>query len=76
MFLQICLSGRAKGILYEDDGDGFDYKEGRYLLTYYEAFLEGKELSLHITSSSGHSERPRRVLNIHLLIGGAAKVEC
>ena len=75
MFVLICLSGRAKGTLYEDDGDGFDYKKGRYLLTYYEAFLEGKELSLQVASSSGHLERPRRVLNIHVLIGGAAKVE-
>ena len=30
-------SGHARGVLYEDDGDGFAYREGRFRITRFDA---------------------------------------
>lgn len=66
--------GKAEGLLYEDDGDGFEYQNGKYLLTSYEAVLQNGEVLVKIGWCKGNLHRRRRILNIHLLLGATAKV--
>ncbi|MCO5553663.1 hypothetical protein L7F22_007189 [Adiantum nelumboides] len=66
--------GTAEGTLYEDDGDGFDYQIGKYLLTSYKATLQNGELHIKIGWSRGHLQRPNRALHVLLLLGETAKV--
>jgi len=67
--------------LYEDDGDGFGYKHGKYLLTYYEAQKlsretesEGGEVVIKIARSEGQWSRPNRHLHVRLLLGNNTQV--
>lgn len=66
--------GKAEGLLYEDDADGFEYQKGKYRLTSYEAALQDNKVVVKIGLSEGTLKRPRRNLNIHLLLGATAKV--
>lgn len=74
------LSGKATGDLYEDDGDGFGYKNGDYLITHYEAEkISGPgaahgEVVIRISSIEGQRERPKRTLHVRLLIGENVQV--
>lgn len=67
--LHVCLDadGRATGTLYEDDGDGFDYRTGDYLLTTYEARRAGDAVEISITSTEGDRPRPERALVVRIL---------
>ena len=51
--------GKAAGVLYADDGEGFGYRQGRFLRLSFE--LEKGMLRLQ-TEHSGHSSRWNRVL--------------
>ncbi|KAI5082028.1 hypothetical protein GOP47_0001771 [Adiantum capillus-veneris] len=66
--------GNAEGLLYEDDGDGFDYQSGKCLLTSYKATLQNDQLHVKLDWSRGHLQRPSRALNVLLLLGETAKV--
>jgi len=66
--------------LYEDDGDGFGYKNGDYLITHYEAekiwapSAKDGEVVIRIASIEGHRERPKRTLHVRLLVGENVQV--
>jgi hypothetical protein len=81
LLIALDETGKAVGDLYEDDGDGFGYKNGDYLLTHYEAekvsSLSAKdgEVVIRIASVEGHRERPKRTLHVRLLIGQNVQVE-
>ncbi len=64
--LLVCLDGEktATGVLYEDDGDGFSYRDGNYSLSRMEAAVDGKMLNVTITSVEGKRQAPQRVLRI------------
>jgi len=74
------LSGKATGDLYEDDGDGFGYKNGDYLITHYEAEkisapgAKDGVVVIRIASVEGHRERPKRTLHVRLLVGENVQV--
>lgn len=74
----MAVAGRAKGELYEDEGEGFAYKKGDYLLTHYEAALEltkgGEEVVVRISKSEGQHQRPKRTLCVRLLVGDTTEV--
>jgi alpha-glucosidase len=67
--LFICLdeSGFAEGRLYEDRGEGFEYREGLYLLTNYEARKSGQSVTVRIREASGHMPRPDRITQVELI---------
>ncbi|XP_031482012.1 uncharacterized protein LOC116252095 [Nymphaea colorata] len=67
--------GKANGILYEDAGDGYDFCEGEFLLSYYEAELKSSVVTVRVSRSEGSWRRPRRALLVHLLLGFGAKVD-
>ena len=49
--LLVCLDkdGKACGQIYEDEGDGFSYKKGNYLLSQFEATLQKRQLTVTMT---------------------------
>jgi alpha-glucosidase len=73
--------GRAEGVLYEDDSDGFGFERGNYLLTTYEAQLlssksgnDGGEVLVRVARSEGSWSRPARKLQVRLLLGNSTEV--
>ncbi|KAL6008262.1 hypothetical protein ACLOJK_033768 [Asimina triloba] len=66
--------GKAEGVLFEDEGDGYGFNQGDYLLTYYVAELQSSVVTVKISQTEGFWKRPTRGLHIHLLLGGGAKL--
>ncbi|KAM5573734.1 hypothetical protein ABKV19_013331 [Rosa sericea] len=67
--------GKAEGVLYEDDGDGYEFLEGGFLLTHYVAELQSSTLTVKISKTEGSWKRPNRRLHVQLLLGGGAMVD-
>lgn len=70
--LLVCLDedGRACGQLYEDDGDGYGYRHGDYLVTKMEANLQKKQLHVTLSAVEGDREAPVRRLRIAFVRDG------
>ena len=67
-------TGKAEGVLFEDAGDGYEFTEGGYLLTHYEAELQSSIVTIKVAKTEGSWKRPKRGLHVHLLLGGGARV--
>ncbi|GMN40734.1 hypothetical protein TIFTF001_009967 [Ficus carica] len=67
--------GKAKGILFEDDGDGYGFTEGQFLLTHYDAELQSSVVTVRVSQTKGSWKRPDRRLHVQLLLGGGAKLD-
>jgi len=74
-------TGKAEGILYEDDADGFGFESGNYLLTTFEAQQlpsmngdDGGEVVVRVARSEGNWARPDRQLHVRLLLGHSTEV--
>ncbi|KAI3969112.1 hypothetical protein MKW92_044853, partial [Papaver armeniacum] len=67
--------GKAKGVLYEDEGDGYEFSEGGYLLTYYAAELQSSVVTIRVSKAEGSWTRPKRRLHIQFLLGEGAMVD-
>ena len=72
--LIFCFVGKAEGVLYEDDGDGYEYTKGEYLLTTYVAELQSSVVTIRVSKYEGLWKRPKRRLHVHLLLGKYATV--
>lgn len=70
----VSFTGKAKGILFEDDGDGYGFTEGEFLLTHYVAELRASIVTIRVSKTEGYRKRPNRHFHVHLLLGGGAKV--
>ncbi|XP_068634479.1 uncharacterized protein [Aristolochia californica] len=68
-------TGRAEGVLFEDDGDGYGFSKGEYLLTYYVAELQSSVVTVKVSKVEGSWTRPERHLHVYLLLGGGAKLD-
>ncbi|KAK1367709.1 Alpha-glucosidase 2 [Heracleum sosnowskyi] len=68
-------NGKAKGVLYEDDGDGYEYTKGEYLLTTYVAELQSSVVTIRVSKTEGFRKRPKRHLHVHLLLGKCAMLD-
>ena len=64
LLVSLDAEGRAHGLLYEDDGDGYGYREGGYLLTTYAAERAGEAVELRIASEEGSRPRPERTIEV------------
>lgn len=62
--------GKACGWLYEDEGDGYNYKKGIYARYRLSAESVGNTLTLKISKTEGGMERPPREIRIGLVRGG------
>ncbi len=67
LVISLDQTGRAAGRLYEDAGDGFDYLQGDFLDTAYEARLAGGVLQVDIAGHEGTRPRPSRALIVEVL---------
>ncbi len=68
--LLVCLDadGKAAGTLYEDAGEGWGFREGRYLRTEYTATRMNNEIVVQTKTIGGKMKRPDRVLNVRVLL--------
>ncbi|KAF5753750.1 putative alpha-glucosidase [Helianthus annuus] len=68
-------NGKAEGVFFEDDGDGYGYTNGGYLLTTYIAELKSSVITVRVSKAEGLWARPNRRLHVHLLLGEGAMVD-
>ena len=67
LLVSLDAEGRAEGILYEDDGDGYGYTQGDYLLTTYVAEQTGNAVVVRVDAEEGNRERPDRTVNVTVI---------
>ncbi|KAJ4952968.1 hypothetical protein NE237_029800 [Protea cynaroides] len=67
--------GKAEGVIFEDDGDGYEFTREGYLLTYYVAELQSSVVTVKISRTEGSWRRPKRRLHVQLLLGEGAKLD-
>ena len=70
--LLVCLDaeGKAEGSLYEDDGDGFGYRQGYYRLSTVTAQLNKRQLTVSLQHSEGKMPEADRTLRIGYVKNG------
>ncbi|MCR4959444.1 MAG: DUF5110 domain-containing protein [Prevotella sp.] len=70
--LLVCLdtNGKACGQIYEDDGDGFSYREGNYLLSRFDATLQKRQLTVTTAPAEGKRPQADRTLRIGYVKNG------
>ena len=61
-------SGKARGHLYEDVGEGWAYIDGQYLETTYEAARAGDEVVVRVVSEDGRMKRADRGVRVRVLL--------
>ena len=73
--LLVCVDGEGKAVgqLYEDEGDGFGYREGRYRQTTIEATLRKKQLQVTLRQTDGQLPAVVRTLRIGFVAKGRVR---
>jgi alpha-glucosidase len=73
--LLVCLDneGKALGQLYEDAGDGFDYRNGDYLVTSLKASLQKRQLTVSLSAVEGKRTAVPRFLRIAYVTDGGVR---
>lgn len=74
MPLSRITAGKAEGVLFEDDGDGYGYINGDYFLTTYVAELNSAVITVSVSKTEGSWKRPNRRLHVLTLLGEGALV--
>jgi alpha-glucosidase len=64
LFVSLDQKGVANGTLYEDAGDGFQYKKGDYLLSGYRAVQTGTSVTVTVTATEGNLKPANRSYRI------------
>ena len=59
--------GDAEGTLYEDEGDGYNYRSDGYRLTTYRAHKDGNVEVVGVAHSEGHLALPARKTNVRVI---------
>ncbi|KAB1218912.1 hypothetical protein CJ030_MR3G018211 [Morella rubra] len=67
--------GKAEGVIFEDEGDGYGFTRGEYLLTHYVAELQASVVTLRVSEIEGLWKRPKRQLHVQLLLGGGSMLD-
>jgi alpha-glucosidase len=70
LYVTLDDAGGARGVLYEDEGDGFAYQRGDFRLATYTARTEGSALVVHVESSSGDRRPGPRALVVRVIRSG------
>lgn len=76
MLTLTVIPGEAEGSLFEDNGHGFEFQHGAFLLSHYWAKLndDGSFVTVTLKNVRGHLSRPERPLVVRLLLGEGAMV--
>jgi alpha-glucosidase len=72
LMVSLDADGRAQGSLYEDDGEGYGYRDGDYLLTTYGAQQVGEAVEVRIASEEGNRSRPARTIEVVVVTDGGS----
>ncbi|KAJ6712198.1 ALPHA-GLUCOSIDASE [Salix purpurea] len=75
LLVALDQNGHAEGLLFEDEGDGYEFTRGGYLLTRYVAKLQSSAVTVSVSQMEGSWKRPRRRLHVQLLLGGGAMLD-
>lgn len=67
LLVSLSHDGKAEGRVYEDDGDGFGYAAGDYLLTTYEAVVRDGEVEVRVARREGSRAPSPREIRVHVL---------
>ena len=70
LVIALDAEGHAEGSLYEDEGDGFGYREGRFRLSRYVAERRGDRVSVTVEGRSGALPAPARKVVARVLLAG------
>ena len=65
-----AADGNAAGCLYEDAGDGFQFRHGQYAQYSIKAQTIGKKITVSISKVGGKMEEKRRTLRVGLVSDG------
>ncbi|KAG7578421.1 Glycoside hydrolase family 31 N-terminal domain [Arabidopsis thaliana x Arabidopsis arenosa] len=75
LLVSLDENGKAKGLLFEDDGDGYGYTNGRFLVTHYIAERHSSTVTVKVSKTEGDWQRPNRRIHVQLLLGGGAMLD-
>ncbi|KAJ6946630.1 hypothetical protein NC651_001358 [Populus alba x Populus x berolinensis] len=75
LLVALDQNGHAEGLLFEDEGDGYEFTRGGYLSTRYVAELQSSAVTVRVSHMEGSWKRPRRRLRVQLLLGGGAMLD-
>ena len=67
LLVSLDADGKASGVLYEDAGDGYGYRDGDYLLTQYKASLSGGVVTVEVFAAEGKMTRPERKVVVEVI---------
>ncbi|CAA7030718.1 unnamed protein product [Microthlaspi erraticum] len=70
LLVSLDENGKAIGVLFEDDGDGYGYTKGSYLITHYIAARQSSIVTVKVLKTEGEWQRPNRRIHVQLLLGG------
>ena len=74
LVVRLDADGRASGVLYEDAGDGYGYREGEYRVTRFDAVRDGDAVTVDGSVIEGEWARPDRRIVVRLLLDGGERV--
>jgi alpha-glucosidase len=74
LIVSLDANGFASGVMYEDAGDGYAFKQGEFLRTTYTAQRTGDTITVSVQSSEGNKARPKRGLTVRVLLDGGKEI--
>lgn len=70
LIVHLNADGQAEGVLYEDAGDGWGFRDGEYLRTTYQARTRRDgAVVVSVQSAEGKMARPDRMVHVRLIDG-------
>ncbi|WZZ28219.1 hypothetical protein YC2023_011620 [Brassica napus] len=75
LLVSLDENGKAEGLLFEDDGDGYGYTKGKFLITNYIAEKHSSIVTVKVSKTEGDWQRPKRRVHVRLLLGGGAMLD-
>lgn len=68
-------NGSAQAELYEDEGDGWGFRQGRFVRTRYSAMTRGDTLTITSEKIGGQMDAPPRVLRARVILQDGREVQ-
>ena len=67
LIVHLDANGEAFGTLYEDEGEGFGYMLGEYLVTNFKATNKNGKVTVEVVSQDGKLEMPGREIRVKVV---------
>ena len=67
LIVHLDANGEAFGTLYEDEGEGFGYMLGEYLVTNFKATNKNGKVTVEVVSQEGKLEMPGREIHVSVV---------